>query len=70
MTRRKTAAERIEALKAENLTLREALATYDCGKKCSYLKGKYLINGRCPRDYEGSCGKVAHAALSGERAVQ
>ena len=48
-----------EALEAA----RAALTTYDCGKSCSYLKGRHLINGRCPRDFEGSCGKIARDCL-------
>ena len=46
--------------------LTEALQTYDCGSKCSYLNGKYLMpDGRCPREHEGGCGRIAHNALHG-----
>jgi hypothetical protein len=47
-------------------SLTEALATYDCGNHCSYLRGKYLLpDGSCPRTHEGGCGRVANQIVQG-----
>ena len=58
------------ASRAPSDTLVEALQSYSCGKDCSYRKGKFLIEGRCPRDFEGSCGKRAYDALAALKDTQ